>query len=94
MIKDHIKTYTSLTTACLLWTASTIVKPVYISSGFLLRAIGKANLKQMAKDDPQYDPRHGDLSWTYEPEHSEHEESKKNPNHATSFSEVLEHYSK
>ncbi len=76
MIKDHIKAYTSLTTACLLWTASTIVKPVYISSGFVLRTIGKANQKQMAKDAQQETTPVVNL------------------NHATSFSEVLEHYSK
>ncbi len=76
MIKDHIKAYTTLTTTCLLWTASTIVKPVYISSRFVLRAIGKANQKQMAKNNPGYDPRYGDLSWTYEPEYTQWKESK------------------
>ncbi|MFZ4104818.1 hypothetical protein [Flavobacterium sp.] len=49
MIKDHIKAYTSLTTVCLLWTASTLVKPIYISSRFALRAIGKANDKHAVK---------------------------------------------
>ena len=77
MIKDHVKAYTGLASACLLWTASTLVKPVYISSGFLLRAIGKANNKHTAKANPGYDPRHGDLSWTFDPEYSQWlEESK------------------
>jgi hypothetical protein len=76
MIKDHLKAYGNLTTACLLWTASTLVKPVYISSGYVLRAIGKANDKHLAKVDPGYDPRHGDLSWTYDPEYTQWLESK------------------
>jgi len=58
MIKDHIKAYTSLTTVCLLWTASTLVKPIYISSRFALRAIGKANGKHAPKENPEYDSLH------------------------------------
>ena len=72
MIKDHIKAYTSLTKVCLLWTAAEIVKPIYISSKYVLRAIDKANSKHVPKADPGYDPRYGDLSWTYEPEYSQH----------------------
>jgi hypothetical protein len=76
MIKDHVKAYTGLASACLLWTAATLVKPVYISSGFVLRAIGKANDKVQAKADSGYDLRHGDLSWTYDPEYTQWLESK------------------
>ena len=72
MIKDNIKAYTSLTKVCLLWTASTLVKPIYISSRFALQAIDKSNSKHVPKADPGYDPRYGDLSWTYEPEYSQH----------------------
>jgi hypothetical protein len=78
MIKDHLKAYTGLTTACLLWTASTIVKPIYISSEYVLRAIGKANDKAQAKATASMVESTPVVTTT----------------HATSFSEVLEHYSK
>ena len=61
----------------MLWTASTLVKPIYISSRFALRAIDKSNSKHVPKADPGYDPRYGDLSWTYEPEYSQHVEKSK-----------------
>lgn len=86
MIKDHIKAYTSLTKVCLLWTASTLVKPIYISSRFALRAINKANDKHVPKADIEdeyndYDPHYGDLSWPYDPEYSQHvKESKETTN--------------
>lgn len=50
MIKDHIKAYTSLTKVCLLWTASTLVKPIYISSKYVLASINKANDKHVPKE--------------------------------------------
>jgi hypothetical protein len=78
MIKDHLKAYGNLTTACLLWTASTVVKPIYISSEYVLRAIGKANDKAQAKATASMVEPTPVVTTT----------------HATSFSEVLEHYSK